>query len=66
MSQLYEMKVRIEERIKTDGRNAADLRGKIGLKAGMLLALISVNTPDQPDKVAKLRSAAKEVLNLSM
>lgn len=66
VSELYDLKVRIEERIKADGRDVAELKGKIGLKAGMLLALISANAPDQPEKVAKLRLAAKEVLNMSM
>jgi hypothetical protein len=66
VSQLYDLKVRIETGIKADGRDATELRGKIGLKAGMLLTLISASTPDQPEKIAKLRAAAKETLNLSV
>ena len=65
MSLLYEMRLRVEEKIKTDGLDATDVKGRLGLKTGMLLALISANTPDHPEKVAKFKLAAKEVLNLS-
>ena len=66
MSQLYEMKMRVEEAIQANGLDAADVKGKLGLKSGMLIALISANTPDNPQTIAKFRSAAKEVLNLSL
>ena len=66
MSQLYDMKLKIEEKIKTSGLDAADVKGKIGLKSGKVLAFITSTTPDEPDAVAKLRAAAKEVLNISL
>jgi hypothetical protein len=40
------------------------VKGKIGLRSGRTLALISPTTPDDPAALAKLRQAAKEVLNL--
>ena len=66
MSQLYDLKVQIEEKIKASGLDAMDVRGRIGLKSGRLLAFINPNTPDDPDGIAKLKRAAKEVLNLSL
>ena len=66
MSQLYEIKLRIEEKIKTDGLDANDIKGKIGLRAGKLLAFITATTPDDPATVAKLKQAAKEILNISL
>ena len=66
MGQLYDMKVRIEEKIKADGLDASDMKGKIALKSGKLLAFISASTPDEPEAVAKLKLAAKEILNLSL
>ena len=66
MSQLYDLKLKIEEKIKADGLDAAEVRGKIGLKSGKLLALISATTPDDPAAVAKMKQAAKDVLNLSL
>ena len=64
MSKLYDLKVLIENKIKADGLDAMAIKGKIGLRSGRTLALISPATPDDPDAVAKLRQAAKEVLNL--
>ena len=64
VSQLYDMKLRVEEKIKADGLDAMDIKGQLGLKTGVLFALISAQTPDDPAKIAKLKSAAKEVLGL--
>lgn len=66
MSQVYDMRLRIEEKIKADGLNVLETKGKLALKTGKMLALITPTTPDDPDLVSKLRDAAKEVLNLSL
>jgi hypothetical protein len=66
VSQIYEIKLRIEEKIKKDKLDENEVKGKIGLKAGKLLAFITAGTPDDPAAVAKLKAAAKEVLNLSL
>ena len=65
MSQLYDLRLLIENKIKADGLDAMEVKGKIGLRSGRILALISPSTPDDPDAVAKLRQAAKEVLNIN-
>jgi len=66
VSQIYDMRLKIEEKIKADGLNAMDIKGKLGLKTGKMLALITPTTPDDPDLISKLRDAAKELLNLSL
>ena len=66
MSQLYDLKILIEANIAAGGLDSAEVRGKIALRAGRLLSFISPNTPDDPDGIAKLKRAAKEVLNLSL
>ena len=66
MSVLADMKLRIEEKIKADGLDAKEVKGKIGLRSGKLFAFISASTPDDPDTIARLRQAAKEVLNLNL
>jgi len=66
VSQIYDIKVRIEEKIGADGLDANEIKGKIGLRTGKLFAFINANTPDDPDTVAKFRKAAKEVLNLNL
>ncbi|MGC1962132.1 MAG: hypothetical protein WA676_05320, partial [Candidatus Sulfotelmatobacter sp.] len=64
MSQLYDLKMLIEEKIKSDGLDAMDVKGKIGLRSGRMLAFINATTPDDPAAVAKLRQAVKDVLNV--
>jgi hypothetical protein len=66
MSQLYDLRLRIEEKIKTAGLDATEVKGKLALRSGKLLALISPNSPDDPATLAKLRAAAKELLNLNV
>ncbi len=66
MSQLYDLRVRIEEKIKADNLNAMDVKGKLGLRSGKLLALIMPSTADDPEVIEKLKAAAKEILNLSL
>jgi hypothetical protein len=65
VSKLYDLKVLIENKIKADGLDAVAVKGKIGLRSGRMLAFISPDTPDEPAAVAKLRQAAKEVLNIN-
>jgi hypothetical protein len=66
VGQLYDLRVKIEEKIKHSGLDAAEVRGKIGLRSGRLIAFISPTTPDDPAAVAKLKQAAKDVLNISL
>jgi hypothetical protein len=65
-SQLYDMRMQIEAHIKSKGLDAMDAKGKIGLRSGKLLAFITPSTPDDPAAIAKLRAAAREILNLSL
>jgi len=66
VSVLYDMRLRIEDKIKAENLNAMDIKGKLGLKTGKMLALITAATPDDPEMITKLKQAAKEVLNLSL
>jgi hypothetical protein len=66
VSQLYDLRMLIEAKIKTSGLDVKDTKGKIGLRTGKLLAFISPTTPDDPAAIAKLKLAAKEVLNLNL
>jgi len=65
VSQLYDLKILIENKIKADGLDAMDVKGKIGLRTGKMLAFITPSTPDDPETIAKFRKAAKDVLNIS-
>jgi hypothetical protein len=55
----------IENKIKADGLDAMEVKGKIGLRTGKMLAFINPSTPDDPETVAKLKKADKDVLNIS-
>lgn len=66
MSQLNDIKLQIELKIKTDQLDAAAIKGKIGLKSGKVLAFINAGTPDDPESLAKLKAAVKEILNLAL
>ena len=66
MSTLYDLRLLIEERIRLEGLDPMEIKGKIGLRSGKLLALISPSTPDDPVVIAKLKQAAKETLNLNL
>lgn len=66
MSVTYQLKVKIEEKIKADGLDAAQIRGEIGLRTGRLMSLISPSTPDDPIVVAKFRQAALDLLKISL
>jgi hypothetical protein len=66
VSQLYDMRMAIEAKIKSSGVGAMDVKGKIGLRSGKLLAFITPTTPDDPVAITKLKAAAKEILNLNL
>jgi len=65
LSQLYDLKLLIENKIKSDGLDAMEVKGKIGLRSGRMLAFVTPTTPDDPEAVAKLRQAVKDVLHIS-
>jgi hypothetical protein len=65
VSQLYDLRMLIETKIKADGLDAMEVKGKIGLRSGRMLAFITPSTEDDPAAVAKLKQAVKDVLNIS-
>ncbi len=48
MSQLYDLKLLIENKIKADGLDGNAVRGRIGLQSGRMLLLIDPNSKDDP------------------
>lgn len=63
MGQLLQLSKRIDEVISEKGLERMPYRGKIGLKSGILMAF-NENTPDDNEKIMKIRQAAKEVLGV--
>lgn len=61
MGQLYELSEKINEIIDRKGLDKMVTRGKIGLKSGVLM-VFREGTPEDPEKIAKIKAATKEVL----
>lgn len=66
MSQTYEAKRKVEQVIADRRLNEAEVKGKLSLKSGMLLAFIKPDSPDDPVKLEKLRAAARELLQIEL
>lgn len=66
MGKLYDTKVAIQKVIDQRGLDSPKVCGSICLKAGLLLALVKPETPDDPAKLEKLKSAGKDVLGVSL
>jgi len=66
VSQLNDMKLQIEAKIKAAGLDAKEVKGKISLRSGKVFAFITEETPDDPATIAKMKQAAKEVLNMNL
>jgi len=62
MGRLHDTVKRIEAVIERKGLPLYKTRGLIALRAGFLLGMVAPDTPDDPDKIAQLEAAAKEVL----
>jgi hypothetical protein len=66
MGRLYDARMSIQKIIDDKGLDQAKTCGSIGLKAGMLLAMVKPDTPDDEAKLSRLKSAASEVLGASI
>jgi hypothetical protein len=66
MGKLFEARQKIETVIKAKSLDAAEAKGSIGFKTGLLLGLITPTTPDDPVKFEKLARAVKEILGVEL
>ncbi|MFL5301194.1 MAG: hypothetical protein ACJ79R_12710, partial [Anaeromyxobacteraceae bacterium] len=63
MGRLYEEVLRIERSIAARNLDLFRTRGRISLRAGFPLLTIRPETPDDVEKLARLRTAAEQILN---
>lgn len=66
MGKLHEACKRIDEHIKQQHLDFFRTRGKVGLEAGFVLSNIDERTPDDPQRLDRLRDAARTVLGLNL
>lgn len=59
---LHELVQRVDARLAQSGADRFKLRGQIAMKAGFTLDLVDAGTPDDPERLAKLRAAVIAVL----
>ncbi|MCX9011589.1 MAG: hypothetical protein OIN66_10770 [Candidatus Methanoperedens sp.] len=65
MGQLLELSKKIDDIISEKGLDRLTTRGKIGLKSGVLMAF-NDNTPDDAEKIQKIKEASKEILGVAI
>lgn len=62
MGRLYDAVVAIDRVIESRGLDAFKVKGQISMKAGIFLAIIFPDTPDDEQKLQAVKQAAEEVL----
>lgn len=66
MGRLYDAVMEIDRICQDRGLDGARTKGEISLKAGFFLAIVFPHTPDDTEKLDKLRSAAESVLGVTL
>jgi hypothetical protein len=66
VGQLYDYCAQVQEHIDRNGLDVFRTRGALALKCGFLVTLIEQNEPDDPQRIAALREAARDVLGLEL
>jgi hypothetical protein len=66
MGKLFEYRNVIEDKVKAMGQDAFKVKGKIGLRSGVVIGLIQSSTPDDPEQIRALGAAIREILGVNV
>jgi len=66
VGRLYDAVEEIDRVCQARGLDSVKVKGEISMKAGFFLAIVFPHTPDDADKLDKLRSATRDVLGVSL
>lgn len=66
VGRLYDAVEEVDRVCQARGLDAVKVKGEISMKAGFFLAIVFPHTPDDAEKLEKLRTAAREVLGFSL
>jgi hypothetical protein len=66
MGILYDMVSEINRAIESQKLDFFETRGRIALKSGVVLSLIRPDTPDDLQKIEKLKIVVREELGISL
>jgi hypothetical protein len=66
VGKLYNYAQQIEQHIQRNNLDVFKTRGAIAMRVGFIITLVNPDDPDDPDKVAALKTAAEDVLGLRL
>jgi len=66
MGRLHDAVLEIDRICQDRGLDSVKAKGEISMKSGFFLAIIFPHTPDDTEKLEKLRAAAQSVLGVSL
>lgn len=66
VGRLYDAVEEVDRICQARGLDAVKVKGEISMKAGFFLAIVFPHTPDDTEKLEKLRAAARDVLGVSL
>ncbi|MDD5772063.1 MAG: hypothetical protein PHX78_01190 [bacterium] len=65
MGILFDLKKKIDDTININNMDKSKIKGLLVLKTGFSLAPIKEDTPDDPEKIEKLKKAIAEILHIT-
>lgn len=66
VGRLYDAVEEIDRVCQARGLDSVKVKGEISMRAGFFLAIVFPHTPDDTEKLDKLRTAARDVLGVSL
>jgi len=66
MGKLYDYCQQIQQHIERNNLDVFKSRGELALRCGFLISLIGPDEPDDADKIAALRDAARDVFGITL
>jgi len=66
MGKLFDAKQKLEKAVAERNLNKSEVLGKVSLKSGVMLALIGPATPDDANKLEKLRNVALSLYKIEL
>lgn len=66
MGKLYDYVAQVRRHIKDSGVEEYKTLGLVSMKSGFVLSLVNERTPDDPEKILRVKDAAEIVLGLKL
>jgi len=66
VGRLYDGVAEIDRVAQARGLDPIKVKGEVSMRAGFFLAIVFPHTPDDPEKIERLREAAREVLSIEL